>query len=254
MWQEIQASGVCPKIRSLRDYETKVSLGIASALLHLEGHPLENPEAGNMLLAHKFVFEGVHPWAGQFRASGEEVAFSGMIGCPSDTIDFEIELLRKQTDILLSEATSKVDRLAVVAFHHSKLERLHPFADGNGRAGRVIADCQTKALFGDAVRLGGWGKRTDYVMALMAAQRAEDLAPMMRYIAGRSVDLKPLAAGLGSHPSPFKMGPGYYEDEEVRAGVDEIIGQTRHRQASPSLPLPASGVVHAGGVGEKIEK
>jgi len=84
----------------------------------------------------------------------------------------------------LEHGTYTADELAV-RFHH-RLVSIHPFANGNGRHARLVADVlaqrQNRPVFtwggADLVRAGDFRRR--YIDALQAAD-AHDIGPLLAF-------------------------------------------------------------------------
>jgi Fic-DOC domain mobile mystery protein B len=101
---------------------------------------------------HLRMFDKVWKWAGTYRQTERN------IGCDPKEILQRIPQLLANTRYWLENNTFSTDE-ALLRFHH-ELTRIHPFANGNGRHARLIAD----AL---AVKIGQaeftWGARQDLV-------------------------------------------------------------------------------------------
>ncbi|MBI4417575.1 MAG: mobile mystery protein B [Ignavibacteriales bacterium] len=119
---------------------------------------------------HKRMFEDVWRWAGEFRTSNKN------LGVDKNEIRTE---LRK----LLDDCTYWIDRKvfsadeAAVRFSH-RMVTIHPFANGNGRHSRLLADILASHGLGRPVF--SWGSanlastgiaRTAYLKALRAADQ-----------------------------------------------------------------------------------
>ena len=89
---------------------------------------------------HKTVFKNSKTFAGEFRQKGQEVVVmssSGKIvheGAPQSRVISLLDNLVKWYE----EHKSKYPPIVLVAVVHNQFENIHPFADGNGRVGRII--------------------------------------------------------------------------------------------------------------------
>lgn len=118
---------------------------------------------------HHRMFDNVWKWAGTYRKAELN------IGCDPKEIVQRIPQLLANTRYWLDKKTYPTDE-ALLRFHH-QLTKIHPFANGNGRHARLIADIA-------AVKYGqpefAWGAGKDLVtegdarMRYLAALRALD--------------------------------------------------------------------------------
>jgi len=89
---------------------------------------------------HKIVFKNSKKFAGEFRKKGEEVIVrtsTGVIvheGAPSSRV---IALLNELVD-WYNKHKSEYPGILLAAVVHNQFENIHPFADGNGRVGRIL--------------------------------------------------------------------------------------------------------------------
>lgn len=89
---------------------------------------------------HKIVFKNSKAFAGEFRKKGQEVVVvnkTGKVvheGAPQTRINF----LLKELIIWYNKNKRKYPSLILGAVVHNQFENIHPFADGNGRVGRII--------------------------------------------------------------------------------------------------------------------
>jgi len=99
-------------------------------------------EASTNLLKkiHKIVFKNSKDFAGKFRKKEQEVVVmnkSGKIvheGTPQTRINY----LLKELVEWYNKNKKKYPALVLGAVVHNQFENIHPFADGNGRVGRII--------------------------------------------------------------------------------------------------------------------
>jgi Fic-DOC domain mobile mystery protein B len=108
---------------------------------------------------HRRMFEDVWRWAGQYRRSDKN------LGVQWVQIPIEMRNLLDDASAWLEHQTYAADELAV-RFHH-RLVSIHPFANGNGRLARLMADLLAVALGGERFT---WGS-TDLAGAAQARNR-----------------------------------------------------------------------------------
>jgi Fic-DOC domain mobile mystery protein B len=94
--------------------------------------PLEEPYVREL---HHRMFDNVWKWAGTYRQTERN------IGCDPKQIAQRIPRLLANTRYWLENKTFSTDE-ALLRFHH-QLTTIHPFANGNGRHARMIADVVT---------------------------------------------------------------------------------------------------------------
>lgn len=89
---------------------------------------------------HKIVFKNSKTYAGELRKKGEEVVVmdgTGKViheGAPQSRISY---LLKKLVS-WYNKNKDKYPALVLGAVVHNQFENIHPFADGNGRVGRIL--------------------------------------------------------------------------------------------------------------------
>ena len=200
-WNQIKRLPLLPAIQTLDQYERAIIGGIVDALAYLSGiEPLHGLSCRDIQQVHFQMFKDVHPWAGQFRRTGEMATVAGYPAADSQRIVRELELAMWQTRELLDNAEANRNPheiIAALAFFHVRYERVHPFLDGNGRTGRAILAVQFEKVFGP---LPKFTDQSGYREAIRAsAQR--DLAPFINYL-GASVGLPRIT---GAWRAPFQV-------------------------------------------------
>lgn len=88
---------------------------------------------------HKIVFKNSKEFAGEFRKKGEEVVVMGQgrivhEGAPSTRV---VTLLGELVD-WYNKHKLEYPGILLAAVVHNQFENIHPFADGNGRVGRIL--------------------------------------------------------------------------------------------------------------------
>jgi len=131
-------------------------------------------------LLHKKMFGDVWQWAGQFRKTNKNIGIAWV------KITVELKLLCDDANAWIEFNTYKPDEFAA-RFHH-RLVFIHPFANGNGRHARLIADLILEKLFNEQPFT--WGRilltkqgdsRSSYIKALKAADN-HDYSLLMAFV------------------------------------------------------------------------
>jgi len=139
--------------------------------------PLKEPYIREL---HRRMFDNVWKWAGTYRPTERN------IGCDPKEIVQRIPQLLANVRYWLENKTFSTDE-ALLRFHH-QLTRIHPFANGNGRHARMIADV-VAVRHGHAEFTWGAGKdlvaagdpRTRYLAALRALDANENDVKLLLY-------------------------------------------------------------------------
>jgi Fic-DOC domain mobile mystery protein B len=137
--------------------------------------PLVEPYVRDL---HRRMFDQTWKWAGVYRTTEKN------IGVPHYEIREQLAALLGDARYWLDHKTYFPDELAI-RFHH-RLVFIHPFANGNGRHARLMADVlarrQGRPVFTwggtDLVKAGGF--RARYLHALRAAD-GHDIGPLLAF-------------------------------------------------------------------------
>jgi Fic-DOC domain mobile mystery protein B len=129
---------------------------------------------------HKRMFCDTWKWAGTFRKTGKN------IGCEWTQIGVQLRQLMGNVNYWLEQGVFPLDEVAT-RFHH-QLVWIHPFANGNGRHARLMADVLLRQNQGQDF---SWGSsvnlvpanetRKRYIDALRAAD-AGDYQPLLIFV------------------------------------------------------------------------
>ena len=127
---------------------------------------------------HLRMFDQTWKWAGTYRTTGKN------IGIPHYQIREALAILLGDARYWVEHQTFEPNELAI-RFHH-RLVWIHPFANGNGRHARLMADVivrkQGRPVFtwggADIVRAGDF--RRSYIDALRAADK-NDIRPLLAF-------------------------------------------------------------------------
>jgi Fic-DOC domain mobile mystery protein B len=132
------------------------------------------------LVLHKRLFGGVWSWAGMIRRTEKNIGI--------DPLNIRIELRTLMDDAQYWKRNKTYPpKEAAVRIHH-RLVSIHPFANGNGRHARIMADTVLKRVYGaDPIDWAGGqdlqhmnDRRTAYIAALRSADRG-DFGPLFEF-------------------------------------------------------------------------
>jgi fido (protein-threonine AMPylation protein) len=195
-WLSVQSLGFDRRIRSREDYIREVLQGIVRARGHYLENPVLVPSTATIADIHRRIFEGVHPFAGKFREAGQQVnvGVRRFRAVSSAQISYELNLTKLQAEWLIESGQA----LLAIAWFHARLERIHPFLDGNGRSGRIVLHSSLAAQYGFTGALDFDGTR--YRQALRASAQ-HLLTPLMQLI-GTNIGV---SVSPGPHLSPFRI-------------------------------------------------
>jgi Fic-DOC domain mobile mystery protein B len=127
---------------------------------------------------HKRMLGEVWKWAGNYRKTERN------LGIKAYRIDVEVRALLDDVRYWLEHETYSPDEIAV-RLHH-RLVAIHPFANGNGRHSRLMADLLVEKLgrptftWGGACLVNQGELRTRYIAALKAADN-HDVGPLLAF-------------------------------------------------------------------------
>jgi Fic-DOC domain mobile mystery protein B len=158
--------------------EANIARGLRWALRAIRGRAVLADDFTYDL--HRRMFEDVWEWAGRVRSTNKN------IGIDKYEIRMAVRELMADAAAWKASAVYPPEELAV-RLHH-RLVAIHPFANGNGRHARMMADL---FLLRDGIRPLSWGRRrgslaatgelrAEYIAALRAADGG-DVQPLLLF-------------------------------------------------------------------------
>lgn len=140
---------------------------------------------------HEIIFKNSKSFAGNFRKEGEEIVVktkSGIIvheGAPSSRV---LSLLKELIN-WYAKHKKKYPALILSAVVHNQFETIHPFADGNGRVGRILMNniLIKHGLPPINIELKN---AQEYYSSLQAYQKKRDLRPTLELMLKEYKELK----------------------------------------------------------------
>jgi Fic-DOC domain mobile mystery protein B len=163
----------------LNEWERQNILEAYGWVFDLRNLPRQDPLSESYIRElHRRMFDQTWKWAGKYRSSEKN------IGIPHYQVREALAALLGDARYWLEHQTFQPDELAI-RFHH-RLVWIHPFANGNGRHARIMADVivqrQGRPAFtwgrADIVHPGDF--RSKYIEALRAGD-ASDIQPILKF-------------------------------------------------------------------------
>lgn len=134
-----------------------------------------------ILTLHRLVMQAIMPEAGQFRTVAVSIRGARLTPPPSS----QVPALMNQWIAWVDNDAHGYDPLVAAVIAHHGFEAVHPFADGNGRVGRLLLNLLLmRAGYPPALLLREW--RLSYIRALAAADTGA-YTPLANLV-GRAVE------------------------------------------------------------------
>jgi len=146
---------------------------------------------------HKIVFKNSKSFAGKLRKKGEEVVIMDNLGrivhegAPQPRIN---HLLRELIN-WYEQNKKKNPALILAAVVHNQFENIHPFADGNGRVGRILLNNILIIHHLPPININ-FINRIEYYESLQAYEKNKDLKPTIKLF---MKEYKTLSRQLGDY-------------------------------------------------------
>jgi cell filamentation protein len=124
--------------REMDKVEAREQLRALNELVGIYG-PTHRFASADICKIHKIWLGSIYPWAGRYRRvnlSKGQFPFAAAEQIPRLMEDFEKSSLFEYTPCNFKELGKIIRAIAVV---HTELILIHPFRDGNGRVGRLLA-------------------------------------------------------------------------------------------------------------------
>ena len=134
---------------------------------------------GFILDLHKRMFGDVWSWAGKFRTSNKNIGVDKLL------ISTSLFQLNENCKYWIQNNTFMPDNIAIEYKH--QIVKIHPFANGNGRHSRLMADIIIEKILGGEIFT--WGKvsliqksdnRTKYIDSIKVADKG-DIKPLIEF-------------------------------------------------------------------------
>jgi Fic-DOC domain mobile mystery protein B len=181
-----EAEQLVPRISTMGELNEYEALNIVQArewAFNSRTMKSTNPlEEAYLRTLHSKMFDKVWKWAGTYRK------YELNIGCDPSEIVQRIPQLLGNTQYRLDQKTFPIDE-CLIRFHYQLVSKIHPFANGNGRHARMIADVisvkygRPEFSWGAGQNLAAEGNaRTVYLAALRALDENEnDIKPLLEF-------------------------------------------------------------------------
>lgn len=182
---ELQKGLRLKHIQTIGELDEVEEANIADGLVWLSHQKSAALDHAFWLLLHAKLFGDVWSWAGKIRA--HELANEDFAA--SHTIRDSLRSLEGDLAYWINDNSMPRDEL--IARFHERLETIHPFANGNGRWGRILAGYVSER---QGIGTATWRlsppasaneRRKIYLEALRFARRDGDYAPLAHFIFDR---------------------------------------------------------------------
>jgi Fic-DOC domain mobile mystery protein B len=178
---EEEAELIPRHISTRAELNTWEQANIAKAVVWLGARRRRGPVLSLAFLRelHQRMFGETWRWAGQFRRTGKN------IGVPASEVPEQLAKLLDDAKYWADHATYSPEEIAT-RLHH-RLAWIHPFANGNGRHARLMADAfleengRPPFTWGSGSLLVGGATREAYIEALRQADGG-DYRPLMAFV------------------------------------------------------------------------
>jgi Fic family protein len=140
---------------------------------------------------HRTVFRNSKPFAGDFRKKGQEVVVLGANGAiahrgaPSHAVPSLLEELAGW----YGKNKRRYPGIILAAVVHNQFENIHPFADGNGRVGRLLLNNVLIKHGLPPVNID-FARRGEYYAALQAYDNSHDIRPTIELLLSEYKELR----------------------------------------------------------------
>jgi cell filamentation protein, protein adenylyltransferase len=165
--------------KPLRDHLWAVNLAVASERVEKWAHQTGPIGEAQILELNAILLRGIDELgAGAYRTVAVYLTGATFEPPPPEAVT---ALMREFCDWLGGAGDVDVEPIVFAAEMHAWFETIHPFVDGNGRAGRLLVDLWLlrRGLFRALVRAE---QRDRYREALRRAQSAGELTPLVRLL------------------------------------------------------------------------
>ncbi|MBZ5618870.1 MAG: Fic family protein [Acidobacteriia bacterium] len=137
-----------PDIRDPQRLAAFEANATVARLVAADAAPLEGRfDAAHLKAIHRYIFQDVYPWAGQFRTVN--ISKSGAMFAAAQFVDPALQAILRKLPGENYLAGTGIEWFAIRAgFYLGEINAVHPFRDGNGRAQReFIRELGVKAGF-----------------------------------------------------------------------------------------------------------
>lgn len=175
--------GLKPKqIQTIGELDEYEEQNIAEGLAWLKNYNGQCTRYEFWLKLHKKLFSDVWEWAGvarKYELNNPDFYLQYQIWPALKQLENDIQYWLKEKLFLPNE---------VAARFHERIETIHPFANGNGRFGRILADyfCKKQNLqlptWGLALQNDPKSRRQAYITALNYARHNKDYKTLIKFM------------------------------------------------------------------------
>ena len=145
---------------------------------------------------HKIVFKNSKSFAGEFRKPNQEVIVADSLGNVVHEGAPQVRVIALLNELVewYNNHKNKYPALVLAAVIHNQFENIHPFADGNGRVGRILLNNILLKHNFPPMNID-FKNRAEYYASLQAYERKHDLKPTIDLFMKEYKALKKILSG-----------------------------------------------------------
>ena len=180
------------KPKNRKSWEITETHGVAEAVQHIR-KTKEHVSLELIKELHKISFKGSKGFAGQFRKKGEEVGVVNAFGEVIHRGTHSTKVVEQLKELVgwYKQNKDKYTPIVLAAVVHNRFEIIHPFADGNGRVGRLLLNNILLKHNKPPVNIE-FENRRDYYLAIREYQNNSNIRPTIELIIKQYKELKKL--------------------------------------------------------------
>ena len=176
--------------RERKKWEISETYGVAEAINYIR-KTKEHISLDLIKEIHKIVFRNSKNFAGEFRTKGQEIAVMDGFGniVHRGALSTLIPNLLKELVEWYNKNKTKYPPILLASIVHNQFENIHPFADGNGRVGRILLNNILLKHNKPPINIE-LKNRSEYYHALREYQNNKNIRPTIEFILKEYKNLK----------------------------------------------------------------
>lgn len=199
----------CQSVEQLKQTEFEVSSLRIVALRTSPTLVAHTFDAQHVRAVHRYIFQDIYEWAGQYRTVGMVKGFSSF--ADPTMIDRYLNDMHRKITQTAWNTLDKTGFSAQIATVYALLNQAHPFREGNGRAGKAflhhVAQLSNYTLQFDRVTPRQWNQASALSGPDLGSYEVvpDSLIPVFEQISTPKATVRPPLPGIGEVPQIKKL-------------------------------------------------